>query len=142
MVSATDAAPDRAAILGRGLAALVTANAVNVAIVAAAGAMALAPGFAPLAVSRVAVFTTLGVIGAVGTYGLLARLVDDHDRTFVVVAAVVLVLSLVPDVVLLQKDPAATVAGVVALMVMHVVAAVACVAALTGRIGLVEERLD
>lgn len=133
--------PDRTAILTRGLAALVGANVGNAAIVVIAGAAGLAPGFEPLRFPPVALLTTVGVIGAIATYGLLARFVDDHDRAFVLVAAAVLVLSFGPDVALLQRDPAATVAGVLALMLMHVVAAAACVWALTGRIGVVEERI-
>jgi hypothetical protein len=53
---------------------------------------------------------------------------------FTRVAVVVLLLSFVPDVLLLQADPAATVPAVIVLMVMHVVVAVVCVASLTGRL--------
>jgi hypothetical protein len=129
-------------VLKRGLAALVAATVVNVAIVAvAAGPLALASDFDPLNVPPVALFTVLGVIGATATYLVLDRVVDDTDRVFTLVAAAVLLLSFLPDIALLRGDPNATLPAVIALMLMHVVAAVACVAALTGRIAALEDRL-
>jgi hypothetical protein len=129
-------------VLKRGLAAMVAATVVNVAIVAvAAGPLTLASDFDPLNVPPVALFTVLGVIGAVVTYLALDRVVDDADRVFTLVAAAVLLLSFLPDVALLQGDPNATLSAVVALMVMHVVAAAACVAALTGRVEALERRI-
>lgn len=107
----------------RGAAALVVGVAVNVALVYAAGALGVAPGFRALAVPPVAFLSAVGAVAATATYWLLQRRGANADRLFVRVAAVVLVLSFLPDVGLLVADDAATVAGVLLLMVMHVVVA-------------------
>ena len=111
----------------RGALAVVLGGIVNVLLVIGAGALEVAPGFQPLSIPSVALFSTLGAIGATVVYWLLRRYALTPDRTFVRVAAVVLVLSFVPDFALLRSDPAATVPGVVLLMVMHVVVAAASV---------------
>ena len=90
--------------------------------------------FEPLNIAPVALFSGLGAVGATIAYAVVDRLSESPDRTFTRVAAVVLLLSFVPDVLLLQADPAATAPAVVVLMVMHVVVAVASVASLTGRL--------
>jgi hypothetical protein len=90
--------------------------------------------FEPLNIPPVALFSGLGAIGATVAYGVVDRLSESPDRMFTRVAVVVLLLSFVPDVLLLQADPAATVPAVIVLMVMHVVVAVVCVASLTGRL--------
>ena len=77
-----------------------------------------------------------GVVGATLVYALLLRRSRAPRRTFVRVAAAVLVLSFLPDLALLALDPAATVGGVVVLMLMHVVVAAASVGVLTRRVGL------
>ncbi|MFC6864369.1 DUF6069 family protein [Halomicroarcula sp. GCM10025817] len=110
--------------------ALVLGVLVNVGIVAAATSLGVAPGFRPLTVPPVAFLSAVGAVGAVVVYQGFRRYLDRPDHYFVRVAAVVLVLSFLPDVGLLVGDPAATVAGVVVLMVMHVVVAAASVWAL------------
>ena len=90
--------------------------------------------FEPLNIAPVALFSGLGAIGATVAYAVVDRLSESPDRMFTRVAVVVLLLSFVPDVLLLQADPAATVPAVIVLMVMHVVVAVVCVASLTGRL--------
>jgi hypothetical protein len=114
----------------RGAGALVASVLVNVGLVLVAGAVGLAPGFRPLSVPPVAFLSAVGAVGATGVYWGLTRYRDAADRSFVRLAAVVLVLSFLPDVGLLLNDPAATVAGVVALMVMHAVVAAASVGSL------------
>ena len=89
--------------------------------------------FDPLSFPPVTFLTAVGAVGATLVYGGLTRLVSNPDRVFLLVAAVVLVLSFVPDVALLEVDPGATVPGVVVLMAMHVTVAVICVASLTDR---------
>ena len=89
--------------------------------------------FDALSIPSVAALTVLGAIGASVVYGFLTGRVDDPDRTFVIVAAVVLVVSFAPTASLLTFDDDAVVGGVVVLMVMHVVVAAACVWALTDR---------
>jgi len=120
----------------RGALALLAAVVVNAALVWVVGAVDLAPGFRALTYPPVVFLSAVGALGATAVYALLGRFVDDVDRTFTRVAAVVLVLSFVPDLGLLVGDPAATVPAVVVLMGMHVVVAVASVAALVGRVSL------
>ena len=110
--------------------ALVLGVLVNVGIVAAATSLGVAPGFRPLTVPPVVFLSAVGAVGAVVVYQGFRRYLDRPEYYFVRVAAVVLVLSFLPDVGLLVGDPAATVAGVVVLMVMHVVVAAASVWAL------------
>lgn len=114
----------------RGAVAVVVSVLVNVVLVLAVGALGIAPGFRPLAVPPVAFLSAMGAVGATAVYWGLTRYRNAPDRSFVRLAAVVLVLSFLPDVGLLLNDPAATVAGVVALMVMHVVVAAASVGSL------------
>lgn len=89
--------------------------------------------FDALSFPPVTLLTAVGAVGATLVYGVLTRVVADPDWIFLLIAAVVLVLSFVPDVALLEVEPGATVPGVVVLMLMHVVVAVICVASLTDR---------
>ena len=120
-------------LVRRGALAAVVASVANAALVLVVTSVGVAPGFRPLAVPPVVLFTVLGVVGATAVYWLVRRRAANPDRTFVRVASVVLVLSFLPDVGLLSADPAATVPGVVVLMAMHVVAAAVSVAVLTGK---------
>jgi low temperature requirement protein LtrA len=126
---------DTRTIAIRGIVAAIVGAAVNAGLVAATGAAGIAPDFMALTYPPVVFLSVVGALGATVVYALLQRRSRDPDRTFARVAAVVLVLSFVPDVGLLVGDPAATVLGVVVLIVMHVVVASASVAVLTGRIG-------
>jgi len=101
--------------------------AANAALVLLATAVDLAPEFRALTLPPVVTLSALGAAGAAVAYLILRRISDRPDRTFRALAAVVLVVSFVPDVGLLVADPAATVPGVLLLMVMHVVVAAACV---------------
>lgn len=101
--------------------------AVNVVIVAVAGAFAVAPGFQALTVPPVAFLSAVGAIGAVLVYLLLRRVSSSPDRTFRRVAVAVLVLSVLPDIGLLLADETATPIGVGLLMVMHVTVAAICI---------------
>lgn len=99
--------------------------------------LAIPPVFEPMDPGRVAVLTLLGSLGAIGAYLVVQRVADDPPRAFVDVAIVALVVSFLPDILLLVTDePGATVGAVATLMVMHTVAAVILVAGLTwGRLG-------
>lgn len=125
MANVTTAPVERSiqSVLIRGAYATVLAVAVNVLLVIAAGMLEIAPGFQPISVPPVVFLSAVGAIGATVVYWLLLRYTTHPDKTFVRVSAVVLVLSFVPDVVLLLVDPAATVPGVILLMAMHVVVA-------------------
>ncbi len=114
----------------RGGVAIVLAVLVNAVLVVGLNSLDIAPGFDPLTLTPVAFFSAVGAAGAAVVYWILNRYVTDVNRVFMRVAGAVLVLSFVPDIALLAVDPAATVLGVIALMVMHVTVAVASVWAL------------
>lgn len=99
--------------------------------------LSIPPTFQPMHPARVVVLTVLGGLGAVGAYVIVQNKADDPPRTFVNVAMVALVVSFIPDILLLVTDrPGTTIAGVVTLMTMHIVAAVTLVAGLTwGNLG-------
>lgn len=118
----------------RGALAVALSLVVNLVVLQVVLALGLAEPFEPLSIPPVAIFTALGAIGATVVYALLDRYSTRPDRTFTVVAGVVLALSFLPDLALLRLDPAATVAGVVVLMGLHVTVAAICVVALTGRL--------
>lgn len=110
--------PRRAAI------AAVTAVAVNVLVATIAKALLDIPGsFEHIALRAVIVSTLVGVIGATLVYALIR-----NDRTFVVVAAVALVVSLAAPLSVSDEGDAAAVGT---LMLMHVTTAAIVVLALT-----------
>jgi hypothetical protein len=114
----------------RGGLAVVLGCLTNAILVLVLDALGVAPGFRPISVPPVVLFSAIGTAGATITYGVLRRFSDTPDATFLRVAVVVLLLSLLPDLALLDRDPSATVIGVVALMFMHVVVAAVSVGAL------------
>ncbi|WP_201287818.1 DUF6069 family protein [Salinirussus salinus] len=128
--------PSDTALASRAAVAAVLAGAVNAALVAGATAAGVGEGFRAVSYPPVLFLTVVGVVGATLVYALLLRRSRAPRRTFVRVAAAVLVLSFLPDLALLALDPAATVGGVVVLMLMHVVVAAASVGVLTRRVGL------
>ncbi len=86
-------------------------------------------------VSAVILFTVVPAIVAVLLYAVLMRFTANPARTFTIIAAVVLVVSLIPDVTYIPTVPGATVGQTAILSVMHVVAAVVIVGMLTTLIG-------
>ncbi len=122
-------------LVQRGLLAILLSVLSTAIILAVARAVPIAPGFEPLTWPPVIFLTVVGAAGAVAVYWLLSRVSDRPNRTFTIVAAVVLVLSYIPDFFLLSADENATVLGVVVLLLMHTAVAAVCVAALTGRLG-------
>ncbi len=117
---------DRLSLALRGGGAALLGIVVNVVLVTVAQAVDIAPDFDPLSYPSVVFLSAVGAIGATVVYGLIARRRDDPDTLFVRIAAVVLVLSFLPDIGLLFNDETATVGGVIMLMIMHVVVAGAC----------------
>lgn len=107
----------------RGGLAVVLAELANVVLVLGVGALDIALAFRALTIPSVAFLSAFGAGGATVDYWSLRRYVSDADRTFLRVAAGVLLLSFVPDGALLAIDPAATPLAVVVLMAMHVVVA-------------------
>jgi len=120
------------AALGTGAVAGVIAAVTNVVISAIArGPLDASGDFVPLTPGPIVMWTILGaIIGAVGWRLIVNRSARSRALLNTLVPTV-LVLSLVPDVTLLATDstPGQTTAGVVALMVMHVVTAVIAVTA-------------
>ena len=114
----------------RGGVAILVAAVTNALLVVVADAVGVAPNLESIAMTNVVGLSVIGAVGATAVYAALGRYADDPERAFLRAAAAVLVLSFAPDLGLLMSDPAATVAGVVLLMIMHVVVAVASIGSL------------
>ncbi|HEY7036574.1 MAG TPA: DUF6069 family protein [Thermomicrobiales bacterium] len=69
------------------------------------------------------IFTAVLAIGAVLVYAGLLRFARNPVRTYTIVSAAVLLLSLIPDFTIAPADPGATNAQVAVLVLMHFVAA-------------------
>ncbi len=112
--------------LKTGAVAGVAAAVVNVVVSAVArGPFGASDDFAPLTPGPIVMWTILGaIIGAVG-WRLIVTKKDDARALLVKLVPTVLVLSFLPDLALLATDamPGQTTAGVLALMVMHVLTA-------------------
>ncbi|WEG08912.1 DUF6069 family protein [Microbacterium horticulturae] len=104
-------------------AAIVVAVALNAGIAAIAVAAGAPPQFAPLTLPVYAAFTIVPMLLGWFAWRAVSRRVSNPRRTMPLLAAAVLVVSYIPDVLLLVTGfiPGTTVAGVVALMAMHVV---------------------
>lgn len=98
-----------------------------------ASAFGVGAGFPPLQPPAYLTFATVGTLAGIGGWVLIARRVRSSARLLRVLVPALVVLSLVPDVILLVAPfiPGATPAAVVALMLMHPI--VAAVAVLVGR---------
>ena len=82
--------------------------------------------FPPLAGSGpILFFTVVSVLGGVGVFAAVCRVASKPIRLFRIIVAVALLVSFVPDILLLTSDafPGTTVASVSTLMFQHVVAA-------------------
>jgi hypothetical protein len=108
-----------------GLLAIIASVAANVLVrLLAVATLDISPDFVALSgYGAVISLTTFGVLGAVIVFALLARFARRPILMFKRIAAVALVLSLVPDLLLLVASvPGATAVSVGVLMVMHVMA--------------------
>ena len=118
--------------LKTGAAAGIAAAVVNVIVSAVArGAFDASDHFAPLTPGPIVLWSILGaIIGAAG-WRLIVTKKADSGALLRWLVPTVLVLSFIPDVALLASDSMAgqTTAGVLALMVMHVLTAVIAVTA-------------
>ena len=122
-------------IARRGLAVITLSLMANAIVLFAVQTGGVAPAFRPLSWGSVLFLTTIGASGATVAYWILARLAEEPDRTFRTLAAVVLVLSFVPDLTLATNFPKATSAGIAVLMAMHVVVATISVGIFTRSAG-------
>jgi hypothetical protein len=115
-----------------GLFAVIAASGTNAIVgVVALAVFDIPAGFGGLGWGSIIASSALGAVVATGVYGLIARYSTRPNRTFIIIAAVALVLSYIP---FLQPPP--TLAGAsqsvfVTLGVMHVTAAVVIVGVLT-----------
>lgn len=82
-------------------------------------------------VSGTAIFTLFPAIVAALLYAALLRFSGNPARIFTVIAAIVFVLSLIPDVTYIPSQVGATNGQTAILMVMHAIAAVVIVWMLT-----------
>ena len=125
-------------LVGAGVATVAVAVLVNVVIRTVA---VFGEGFLPLGVGPTVFFTMVGMAGAVVVFGLMLRFAKRPVRMFRRVALAVLLVSLVPDVLMLLAPsmPGTTVAGVLTLMVEHVVSWAVAVGVLTRLVGEKEE---
>jgi hypothetical protein len=124
-------------LLAVGAGAVVASTIANVLIARALASLFQVPAaFTALQPAPVASLTVLGVTGAVLVFAALTRLRPDPVRAFTVVATIGLLISWVPDLALYATGaPGTTLAGILSLMSLHVVAAGLAVF-LLGRYGL------
>lgn len=121
---------NRTPLARRGLVAVGLSAIVNAVVLAIVRALEIAPGFRPFQWAPVLLLSIAGAAGAVVVYWLIERRSARPDRTFSIVAGVVLVASFIPDVRLLSVDENATTLAVLVLMFMHVTIAAVCLATL------------
>lgn len=116
-----------------GLGTIVAAVLANV-VVYALGSVTVGydPQFVVLAnASGAIIFTVFPAIVAVLLYAALLRFARRPARTFSIIAAVVFVVTLIPDFTYIPTVPFATTGQTITLMLMHVVAATVIVGLLT-----------
>ncbi|MCC6312733.1 MAG: hypothetical protein IT337_01870 [Thermomicrobiales bacterium] len=116
-----------------GLATVAAAVLANLVVYAIGGlVVGYDPTFLVLATAGgTIIFTIACAIVAVLVYGLILRFTADPARVFTRVAAVVLVLSVIPDLTYIPSVPGASGAQAAVLVLMHVVAAVVIVRVMT-----------
>ncbi len=116
-----------------GLGTVVAAVAANVLVYFIASTLVdYNPQFVVLAtVAGTIIFTIVPAIVAVVIYALLLRFTTNPARIFTILAAVVLVVSWIPDLTYIPTVPGATGPQTAVLMVMHAVAAIVIVSMLT-----------
>jgi uncharacterized protein DUF6069 len=114
----------RLLVVGAGL-ALVAAVANVLVAMALRNALGVPAAFQPLSTPSVASFTIVGMIGATLVFAWVALTQPDPRRTFVLIATVGLIVSLLPDLGVWATGvfPGTTAAGILSLMALHVVAA-------------------
>ena len=122
--------------LARTTLTLLVAGASNVLVARmAATAFGVPARFMALQPGPVLLFTSVGVLGAAGVWELINRSSSTPVRWFQRIAAVALLLSLIPDLLLFRSSPldGTTPGGIVTLMLLHVVACAVCVTLLPKR---------
>jgi hypothetical protein len=121
---------DTRTLVGRGVGGFVIALTVNLALGWVALSQDLVGSTEFFQYPAITVWTVLGMGGATVVYGLLTRRSATPNRTFLRVAAVVLVLSFLPNIGLVLFDDAVTTSEAIGLMALHVPPAIVAVLAL------------
>jgi hypothetical protein len=92
-----------------------------------------------LAIGPVGVLTAMGVVGATVVYALMRSLMTRPNKPFIWISIIVLIASFVPDFLIIGNTTGpfagATISSALVLMLMHVVAAVIVIWALTTKWG-------
>ena len=115
-------------VAARTAVAAVAAVTANVLLqVLAVAVLDIPDDFEHIELRAVVLSTLIGVLAAGAVYALIARRARDPDRTFTVTAIVALLLSLAAPLSIGFDETA----GVITLMLMHVVTAAIVIAALT-----------
>lgn len=87
--------------------------------------MAVPASFMPLTPMPIILWSFIGAFGAVGVYALMRKRNESPQRSFTIVAVVVLILSFIPDVILVNVSEGpfagATTGAIIVLMIMHVI---------------------
>jgi Family of unknown function (DUF6069) len=114
----------RLLVAGGGLVLLATVANVLIAM-ALRNSLGVPATFQPLSTLDVASVTIVGMIGATLVFAWIARAQPDPRRTFVLIATVGLIVSLLPDLGIWATGvfPGTTATGILSLMALHVVAA-------------------
>jgi hypothetical protein len=114
------------------LTVLVSIVAVLIVRIVAVALLHPPPEFTPLGWDSPIVLTAVFVTSAALVFVLVARLASNAIRTFRIIAAVVLLLSFLPDIAVgRSQTPGATWPDALALMAMHIAAWAVCVSMLT-----------
>jgi hypothetical protein len=132
MTATAERSAPRASLVALIVLAAVVAVAVATSVIAfVARAAGAGDAFPPLQPQAYLTFATAGTLLAIGGWVLVVRVVRRSARALGVLVPVLLVLTFIPDVVLLATGflPGATPGAVVALMLMHPVVAGAAVLA-------------
>lgn len=118
------------------LVALIGSVAVNAAVVSILGPVVNNPTMPLMALTLmpVVMFTVIGTIGATIVYAIMRAMMADPKKAFIWVSAVVLIVSFIPDYLIIGKTSGPFAGGTLpealVLMLLHVVAAVIIVWAL------------
>lgn len=125
--------PQWSAFGQRALVALIAAPAANVIVYVIAAALGVLPDSVlvgpmeqPITVIPVIMASLMGAIAGIGVYSVLLRFNKQPRRLFIRLSVIVLVLALIPTLFI-----SAPVGMILALNIMHFVAAAAIVGALT-----------
>ncbi len=81
------------------------------------------PDFAPAMIAPVAMVTAISTIGAAIVFAIIRKFSKNPNFVFKVVAYIVLIVSFIPDALLLDVQKGITIPVVILLMIFHVVAA-------------------